>query len=115
MQELTFRRRFQIWTYTVSHGQLLLRSNKDSDNETRIDILFKDVAIVNLPTVLKNIDIKVAKEFDKHNGFDQEILKWRSIFAVNCDGFSGYVVAATIFLHEDEGEYYDPGHFDSSF
>ena len=37
---------FQIWRYTVSHRQLLLRSTKSDVAHTRIEILFKDVSLM---------------------------------------------------------------------
>jgi hypothetical protein len=36
-------RRYQVWTYSVSHQQLLLRSTPQDADQTQIDILFKGV------------------------------------------------------------------------
>jgi hypothetical protein len=41
-QVADFQRKFQIWLYSVSHGQLLLRSNRSDEFRTRVDVLFKD-------------------------------------------------------------------------
>jgi len=47
---INFERNFQIWKYTVGHGQLLLRSTKDPKCPTRIDVFFKNVgATIVLP------------------------------------------------------------------
>ena len=48
-------RQFQIWSYKVSHAQLLLRSTKSKNDPTRIDLLFKNVAIINMPTLLNGV------------------------------------------------------------
>ena len=113
MQELSFQRFFQIWNYTASHAQLLVRSNKDSENDTRIDILFKNVSIVHIPTALKNINITQGEPDREHRDFDPELIKGRYIFTVHCEGFSGYVVAGAMYFHEDSGTYRDPSFFDT--
>jgi hypothetical protein len=41
-------RRFVLWAYSISHGQLLLRSTADGDHETTIDLLFKPVGAIKL-------------------------------------------------------------------
>ena len=56
-------RQFQIWSYKVSHAQLLLRSTKSENNPTRIDLLFKNVAIINIPTLLNDVRIRRADEW----------------------------------------------------
>lgn len=48
---------FEVWHYTVSHRQLLIRSNKESMFPTRLEILFKDVAFMVLPLVMKGVTI----------------------------------------------------------
>jgi hypothetical protein len=51
-------RRFQMWRYSVSHGQLLLRSNRDNDHATRIEVLFKAVDRVELPTLMHGLRVR---------------------------------------------------------
>ncbi|RQO77095.1 hypothetical protein DBR40_10550 [Pedobacter sp. KBW01] len=56
---------FQIWAYTVSHSFLILRSpmkfpDQDDSNELydcNIDIEFSAVAYLDLPNILKGIEI----------------------------------------------------------
>ena len=55
---VSFPRRFQIWLYSVSHGQLLLRSNRSGEFSTRIDVLFKNVAAIELPTAFDGLSRK---------------------------------------------------------
>ena len=49
------KRVFQIWDYSVSHGQLLLRSAKADEHATNIDIVFWGVRAINLDAVLKGV------------------------------------------------------------
>jgi hypothetical protein len=51
-------RRFQLWSYRVSHSQLLLRSVKDAEHTSRIDVLFKGVDALDLPTRLDGLVIE---------------------------------------------------------
>jgi len=59
------KRRFQVWNWTVSHSQLLLRSNPVLDGDTRIELLFKPVLAVCVPQVIDGIRVAVA---DRHAG-----------------------------------------------
>jgi hypothetical protein len=86
-------RRFQLWSYTVSHGQLLLRSTKDDDHPTRVDVLFKNVQTINLPASMDGLHIqKVGPRSYQLRGGD-----WQ-----------GHVEASVMVAAEDEGSYLDP-------
>src|SRR5436853_5977710 len=50
-------RHFQIWRYTTSLRQLLLRSTREQGHPTRIDVLFVNVQYVKLPTSLAGLVI----------------------------------------------------------
>jgi hypothetical protein len=104
-------REFQVWLFTVSHGQLLLRSVKTDQDPMRIDVLFKDVAYLALPAVLDRIQIDVVElrslpEFATRGAHAQTAYR-----ITNGQGHCGYVVAGGLFSHFDDKEYYDPSHF----
>ena len=113
---ISSHRRFQIWRYTVSHSQLLVRTTKTEEFPTRIDVLFKGVKEFHLPTAFDGLSIMEAS--------DKEVLKLcdlrqlsslynrEKVFTVQGRDFVGYVVALVVFSHQDEGEYYDPSVFD---
>jgi hypothetical protein len=109
-------RRFQIWKYTVGHSQLLLRSTKSAEFPTRIDVFFKGVKELHLPTIFTGLSITEASEADvrqlcslrKSPSFDKDV----KVFKVQGTDFVGYVAALIVFCHEDEGEYHDPSFFD---
>lgn len=53
-------RTFKIWQYSVSHGMLLLRSPTDEGNDTNMDVVFAGVRYVELPAVMKGIEVVSA-------------------------------------------------------
>ena len=107
---LHFQRRFQVWNYTVGHGQLLLRSTKSSEFPTRIDILFKNVTAIHLPTTFDGVTIAEASD-EERNRLKIHKNESEKLFIVRGDAFEGYVIAGTVAHHEDEGEHSDPGFF----
>ena len=55
-----FQRPFQVWLYSVSHGQLLLRSNRSDQLATRVDVLFTRVfsnGDAATTTILQNVKV----------------------------------------------------------
>jgi hypothetical protein len=88
-------RHFQIWRYEVGHAQLLLRSVKGDRHASRIDVLFKAVKAIDLPTKFDGLQIE--RDGDQ--------------YAVSGVGWSGGVIAGACFQAEDAGEYYDPSPF----
>jgi hypothetical protein len=103
-----FSRTFQIWSYTVSHGQLLLRSTKTPAQPTRIDVLFKDVTMMKLMAELHDLSIREVAAEDV--GLDVGIRPGddQRVFGLSSKNFGGFVVAGTVVVHEDDKEYYEP-------
>lgn len=108
MPEVPRDRTFQLWSYTVGHSRLLLRSTKSEQRGTRVDILFKNVANINLPTVIEDLNVERADAATTRalaRSLGSADLGERQVFLVrgrNCDG---YVVAGALVHREDEGEY----------
>ena len=94
-------RTFQMWRYNVSHAQLLLRSTKDDRVATRIDVLFKGVRMVKLPTTMTALEVMGSHPA---GGEDRR-------YTVRFAGGEGYVVAAVAAVVEDDGEYHEPSAF----
>lgn len=88
-------RRFQIWKYRVGHAQLLLRSVKDGEHPSRIDVLFVGTRHIDLPATLDGLRI----ERDGDN------------FRLSGTGWQGAVVALNMSHAEDEGDYDDASPF----
>jgi len=104
-------RRFQVWEYTVSHAQLLLRSVRDEGNPTRIDLLFKNVGFVALPA---SFDVDSIEELtDDHpvlsGALAREALRGdRRGFMLRSRPQDGVVVAGVMVSAEDELESHEP-------
>jgi len=88
-------RNFQIWRYEVGHAQLPLRSVKGEHHASRIDVLFKAVKAIDLPT--KSDGLQIERDGDQ--------------YAVSGVGWSGRVIVGACFQAEDAGEYYNPSPF----
>lgn len=111
---MRFSHRFQMWSYAVGHGQLLLRSPKSTDSPTRIDVLFKNVAFVCLPTMFDGLAVSEAtmeEETKLKSQLGSPRQEGRKLFVVRGADFMGYVVAGAVASYEDEREYYEPSHF----
>jgi len=110
-QRLHFERRFQVWYYTVGHSRLLLRSPKTETQQTRVDVLFKDVAALNLPTLMDGITVELADEAttqDLAGRLGASSLRDRRVFSVRGNDYEGYVVAGIMVQAEDTLEYDAP-------
>src|SRR6185295_3956130 len=60
----TSNRDFQLWDYTVTHKQLLLRSPRGPNVADNIDIVFWSVRYLNLQTALRGLAIDLASTQD---------------------------------------------------
>ena len=56
---LRYRRPFEVWTYRPTHCLLLLR-NKGDGRATRVEVLFRGVSFMQLPTVLDELEVAAA-------------------------------------------------------
>jgi len=105
-------RTFQVWAYTVSHSQLLLRSNRTAEFDTRVEVLFKGVGAVQLPTVLSGLEVsEIPMEHapgELRTLLTDEDWIGRKLYMIRSGGSTGYVVAIAAFFAEDHGEYYAP-------
>jgi hypothetical protein len=111
---VSFRRRFQLWEYSVGHGQLILRSTKSSDVTTTIDVLFKNVAVLHLSAIMEGLSVSEATEEDRQrmcSRVELSELEGRKIFIVSASRFIGYVIAGAVAWHEDSREYHEPSYF----
>jgi hypothetical protein len=99
-------RRFQIWAYSVSHSQLLLRSKKSTGHPTRVDIAFRGVVGMKLPWILESIRIETSTlEAIGDSAIQSLDLFDKDLFACSAGSFSGWVVASAISMAEDEEEF----------
>ena len=53
-------RKFQLWEYRVGHGSLLVRSPKDSEHPTNVDVICMGVEYLELPRFMADLSIEQA-------------------------------------------------------
>lgn len=113
---ISYSRTFQIWLYKVGHKQLLLRSAKDNIHSTRVDIFFKNVSAINLPTtLLEGFEMSEATDDDlRQFALRPDVVKSRKMYLITSPLSSGYVIAGLAEWHEDKLEYYDKSYFSDS-
>lgn len=102
---------FQVWGMTVSHGQLLLRSNRNDDEQTRKEILFKGVGALKLRTRCDGLIVRIATTNEAaaiREEVDLTEDDGRNCFVLESDGWRGFVIALSAFESEDDGDYADP-------
>ena len=101
---IQYDRQFSVHIYWVSHGLLLLRSGKLVHDHKRIDILFCDVRLLGIPTLLDglrithHVDQEVATRLDA--GFCH--------FKIDAGGSEYSLIASpTVTVHEDDLLYHE--------
>ena len=109
LTEFSSSRVFQFWRYVVSHRQLLLRSNQTPELPTRLELLFKNVSAMKVPTHLNAVTIHQLPDDREASGTEPvDIEPGQRIFSVTGNNYSGYVVAGALFAHEDQEDYAAP-------
>jgi hypothetical protein len=105
----SFNRVFEVWAYSVSHAKLLLRSTKSDEHATRIDLGFKNVRYIQLPTLLSDLSVHIDSVEDLNPSVRASCdTKGVSIFVLQADQAVGYVVAGYGGWIEDDREYDAP-------
>jgi hypothetical protein len=117
--EFESARRFVVFSYSVGHGLLLLRSSKTNASPTRLDMLIQDVRVMEIRSSFDGIRIEeVNVEYlGKYSSRPAEMLEHGNrIYAMRGSGWSGFVVGGEIAIHEDEGDFMAPSFLmDSGF
>jgi hypothetical protein len=73
--------------------QLLLRSNRDDEHPTRVEVFFQNVQHLDIPTHMDGL--RVSREAEGR-------------YRLSGDGWSGSIDAGPMKTLEDEGSYDDP-------
>ncbi|MFS8065641.1 MAG: hypothetical protein ACMG6S_04635 [Byssovorax sp.] len=104
-----FTRSFSVWRYVIGHGQLLLRSPKTEELSTRVDVGFKNVKYVQLPTLMTTLAIRDGSPGDLPEDLRNVVdLSSKHVYVLDVGGVKGLVVAGYAAWGEDDGEYYQP-------
>jgi hypothetical protein len=97
-------RNFQFWEYKVSHGSLLIRSPKDIDYKTNIDIICVGIEYLAIPRYFKGLQIMDATDNElKYLGdiLQKEIYK-KSVLIIASVGKRFPLVLAGFKIEENE-------------
>jgi hypothetical protein len=104
-------RTFQVWFYTVGMRRLILRSEKDKEHPTRIDVLLQGVTHLKLPTLMVGLSIRRASPteqstIEQYDGVAHGLNE--HVYVLQGQNYTGYVVGMVMAVHEDALEYFDP-------
>lgn len=91
--------KFKMWYYTVSHGQLLLRSN----GSTNIDIYFGDVIYIEIPTSMSDLTVReTTKEDDEYiRKKIGKVNNTQKITVLLCENRKYYIVSSVMMIMEN--------------
>jgi len=103
---------FGLVLYHQHHGMLLLRSgDRDDGGAKRIDLLFRGVVWMSLPSWFSDFTVEqcLLDEVEQflppsHRGKAES----RKVFRIEIDGTPHYVIAGSVATSADEGSYFDP-------
>ena len=101
---IVLQRRFQLWSYTVSHSVLVLRSNMGPEAPSRIDVMFRSVTTMRIQHRYDGLTIDLMPPGDadaEWNSLGDAANRY--VFALkSTTGATGYVVAGSMYLSEDD-------------
>ena len=105
-------RRFSIWRYLISHGQLLLRSVPTGVECSRVEVLFRNVVAIKITMQLDNLTIRQPSE-EELLTIGQQVgtpvsQLGGAVFVIKTLKSTGYVVASEFAAAEDDGDYKTP-------
>jgi hypothetical protein len=103
--------RFQVWFYTVGMRRLILRSEKDQQHPTRIDVLIQGVEHLKLPMLMVGLSIRRASPSEQITIEESDGVALgpdEHVYVLQGQNYTGYVVGMVMAAHEDTLEYYDP-------
>lgn len=105
-------RYFTVFDYSVSHGRLILRSDKRKGYKKNIDIVFFDTNFMQLFTMLYGVTIRLI---DKNNVVNyNKVVKYLShkennLFELESDGEKYFIAASFVKVFENKLEFNETG------
>lgn len=102
---------FVQWFYTKSHGRLLLWSEQGNTERTRIELLFSDVAVINIPVYMPGLKITPIKEGQVQTELARvplQLSRDKLLFRMSGTDWDGYLIAASLTVAEAERSFDAP-------
>lgn len=98
-------REFKVWDFTVSHKQIIIRSLGPEENSPNLDLHFRGVDFLSIPTVFLGLSINTATEAEVLQA--QQLLAPRgctpeSVWVLESRGRRYFVVAAALDIAETD-------------
>lgn len=104
---LSKNRKFKLWFYHVTHGEILLRSPKNEHFDTNIDIYMSGVEYLDIPNDLGNISFEDSTQKDidylyerTHRHFSD-----KSVYVIITNDIRYYIVAHNLYFYENDLEF----------
>jgi hypothetical protein len=96
-------RRFEVQAWGTGHCGLVLRSNPEGGQRSRIEVWFKPAYAVCLPSVLLGMQIAsgAANELTIRTVLGKPIEPWEELFTVRSGESTGWVLAGGLHGRED--------------
>jgi hypothetical protein len=101
-------RSFVVFSYSASHGLLLLRSRKSNQHSTRVDILIEDVRAMEARSWFNGIEIEEVdpSHLDDRGGKPLEMMEpGNKAYSIRGNDWWGYINGGIARTHEDDGEF----------
>lgn len=95
-------RSFQLWAYSVSHSQLMFRSNQGGEWTTRLDVLFKGVHWMELMTTYDEFAI------DHVASSPSQTAPGLFTYRIGNAKHRGQILALSVFIEETNRDYTQP-------
>ena len=95
-------RYFTVFDFFISHSQLLIRSSKNDENKSNIDIVFFDVKFIQLGIYYNGLRLKLRKgdippTIAKEYLTDEEC----NLFEIESKDEKAYVIAGLVHIYEN--------------
>ena len=107
-----FNGHFGLVLYHQNHGQLLLRSHdRDDGGPKRVDILFRGVVWMSLPSWFSDFTIEqclLDEVLDYIPPSHRPKAESRKVFRVDIDRTPHYIIAGSVFAASDNLPYFEP-------
>src|SRR4029078_11406407 len=96
-------RKFSVFSYSVSHGPLLLRSGKTNEHHTRIDVLVRDVRAMEIRSWFEGFEIK-EEEREYLREFRSKPIEMvepgNKVYALRGRAWQGFIVGGLLLTPE---------------
>ena len=107
---LSLDRWVRPWHFTISHKTLILRSTKDDQHATQVDVLFKPAYAMCLqsqysPFVVREPTAEEAESIREISGLEQT--EDRNFYVLEGGSGFSFVVASVTAFDENTGGYFD--------